>query len=80
MSLLTKEKSLGKSCLIVKDDNIKRQAERIFGSKVNITADGQRHLGAVIGSQEYKGCYCKDKVNSWVSQLKKLCDFAKTQP
>ena len=36
---------------------------------VKITTTGQRHLGAVIGSLQYKNEYVMKLVNSWTDQL-----------
>ena len=52
----------------------------MFGESVNITTAGKRHLGAVIGSKEYKDEYCIDKVKTWADEFKKLAEIAKTQP
>ena len=41
-----------KSWLIVKSDVLADEAKRVFGEEVNITTEGQRHFGAVIGSQQ----------------------------
>ena len=43
-----------KRWLIVKSDVLVDEAKRVFGDKVNSTSEGQRHLGAVIESQEFK--------------------------
>ena len=43
-----------KSWLIVKLDVLADEAKRVFGGEVNITTEGQRHLGNVIGSQEFR--------------------------
>ena len=48
-----------KSWLIVKSPEIAEEAKTIFGKNVNITADGKRHQGAVIGSEKYKKEYCE---------------------
>ena len=69
-----------KSWLIVKSPEIAEEAKTIFGKKVNITADGKRHLGAVIGSEKYKKEYCEGVVDNWVKEIKMLCDIADTQP
>ena len=42
-----------KSWLIVKSDVLADEAKRVFGDEVNITTEGQRHLGAVIESEEF---------------------------
>ena len=58
-----------KSWLIVKSDVLADEAKRVFGDEVNITTEGQRHLGAVIGSQEFKDQYCREKVFGWKREL-----------
>ena len=62
-----------KSWLIVKLEELADEANRVFGDKVNITTEGQRHLGAVIGSQEFKDQYCREKVEA-------LSEIARSQP
>ncbi|XP_068684892.1 uncharacterized protein [Montipora foliosa] len=69
-----------KSWLIVKSEEAAAEAARVFGDEVNITIEGQRHLGAVIGSQEYKDMYCKEKVRAWKGELETLSEIAKNQP
>ena len=39
---------------VVKTRDLEDEAELVFGEEVRITTEGQRHLGAAIGSQEYK--------------------------
>jgi len=69
-----------KSWLIVKTKEMAEKAKEIFGDTVNITTEGKRHLGAVIGSETFKREYCEDKVNTWIKELSTLCEFAETQP
>ena len=53
----------------------------IFGeSGIEIKITGQRHLGAVIGSQEYKRFYIKNLVEEWAKMINKLSDFSQSQP
>ena len=40
--------------MIVKSQTLADEATTVFGSEVNITTEGQRHLVAVIGSKDYK--------------------------
>ena len=42
---------------------------------INVTVQGQRHLGAVIGSREYAEEYVNDKVTNWISKITKLAEF-----
>ena len=51
-----------KRWMIVKSQTLADEAARVFGSEVNITTEGQRHVGAVIGSKDYKDQYCENKV------------------
>ena len=69
-----------KSWLIVKTQEAKERAEKIFGDRVNITTEGQRHLGAVLGSKSFKDQYCEEMVDKWITDLKVLCEIARTQP
>ena len=57
------------------------EAQNLFAnSRVNITAEGKTHLGAVIRSIEYRDEYVKDIVKNWDSQLPILSTTAETQP
>ena len=47
---------------------------------IKITTEGKRHLGAAIGTAEYKNSYIEEKVQDWCRRLKKLAKIAKTQP
>ena len=69
-----------KSWLIVKNREMEEHAKTIFGNSVNITSEGKRHLGAVIGSPEYNEEFCKYKVNVWIKELTTLCEIATTHP
>ena len=40
---------------VVKTQDLADEDELVIGEGVRITTEGQRHLGAVMGSQEYKG-------------------------
>ena len=69
-----------KSWLIVKED-FKNEAEIIFkDSNLNITSEGKKHLGAVIGCKKYKETYVKTEVKKWCDQLEKLSEIALTEP
>ena len=52
----------------------------MFGDEVNITTEGQRHLGAVIASQEYKDQYCEEKIRIRKGEIERLSEIAKSQP
>ena len=70
-----------KSWLILKDSEKLDECKELFKqSPINITVEGKRHLGAAIGSSDYKNHYIDEKVNKWVSNIKSLSEIAKTQP
>ena len=54
-----------KSWRIVKSEKDAARAKEIFGDQVNITTEGQRHLGAALGSNSFKDTYCSKKVENW---------------
>ena len=70
-----------KSWLILKDSSKYDECKKLFeSSPINITIEGKRHLGAAIGSSDFKNEYIDGKVEKWVSNIKSLSEIAKTQP
>ena len=69
-----------KSYLIVKDEKYEEACEIFAGSRINITTSGQRHLGAVIGSMEFKDEYVNNLVARWTSEMQVLSKIAEIQP
>ena len=57
------------------------ECQEIFkDSPINITVDGKRHLGASIGTLEFKEEYINEKVRKWTSCIRALADIAKSEP
>ena len=69
-----------KSWLIIKEQYLDRAKEIFSNSKIQITTEGHRHLGAVIGTEANKEAFVHEKVSEWIKQLECLSEFAKTQP
>ena len=70
-----------KTILIVKNEDFLENAETIFaGTGVKITISGERHLGAVIGSEDFRNEYVKQKVKNWVEDVVQLSSIAKDEP
>ena len=46
-------------------------------TNLNITNEGKRHLGTVVGTEEYRKEYVIMRVNEWVAKLKLLTKIAK---
>ena len=58
-----------KSFLIVKSEELASEVELVFGGEVNISTEGKRHLGAVIGSKYYKEQYYDENISKWKEEL-----------
>ena len=70
-----------KSWLIVKNENLLNEAQQIFSnSDIKFTSVGKRHLGAAIGSSDFRKVYATEKVDNWYMEISKLSEFAKAQP
>ena len=69
----------GKSWFIIKGNQ--QYAANIFrGTSIKIKTDGQRHLGAVTGSTEYKRIYIQEKISQWITELQMLSKIAWFEP
>ena len=68
-------------CLLVVKPGFEESAKSIFeGTNIHITTGGTRHLGAAIGSKEYREDYVATKVKTWIEEIHVLTDIASTQP
>ena len=50
------------------------------GTGIQVTCEGQRHLGAVVGSDHDKFQYVSDKVNKWKKDIEQLSKIAVEEP
>ena len=69
-----------KSILIVKAEYKELAEEIFFGSEVKITVEGERHMGAVIGSEDFKEMYVTNKVLKWIEDVEELSLLGKDEP
>ena len=58
---------------------LKKKESLFSDTKINVTTEGRRYLGAVIGSNEFQTKYVNEKVTELCSELKILLEFAKSQ-
>ena len=57
------------------------EAMDVFGdTAIKISTQGQKHVGAVLGSRPYLEEYMRGKVEDWVEQVAKLAEFAAANP
>ena len=70
-----------KSWLILRNQHDLNKAMELFEDMpIKITTEGKRHLGAALGSTDFKIFYIEEKVAEWCNRLKKLSTIAKSQP
>ncbi len=69
-----------KSWLIVKPEHLDYAKKTFAGTGLQITTEGKRHLGAVVGSKEFRDQYVNEKIDEWVKQLEVLGEIAKIEP
>ena len=69
-----------KSILVVKEEHYETAKEVFKDSGLEITSEGQRHLGAVVGTEEYRNSYVDAKVTAWIEDVKQLAEIAKEEP
>ena len=68
-------------CWLIMKPRMKDIALKTFeNAGVNVTKDGKRHLGAVIGSVEYPENYVTQKVNTWLDEINTLCYITRIAP
>ena len=68
-----------KSLLIMKPDKDVLARDLFNGSNIKITSTGACHLGATVGSEEFKEEYVKMKVEEITMELKKLSKIGATE-
>ena len=67
-----------KTWLILKDKEKFYQAKEIFrGTNINITTEGHKYLGAVVGTESFRHVSCKIAV--WVKDIEELSAIAKKE-
>ena len=70
-----------KTILIVKDLSMLAHANEVFGGTgITIDTEGERHLGAVIGNDDFKHKYVTNKIEKWVEDVKQLAQIANDEP
>jgi hypothetical protein len=65
---------------IFKGTGVKLQVDGAKDSGVEINTTGTRHLGAAVGTKEFKADYVNKKIDGWIAALKKLAVVATSQP
>ena len=69
-----------KSWLIVKPEKCETAKGIFQDTNLNITNEGKKHLGTVVGTEEFRKEYVIMRVNEWKAKLKLLSKIAKPYP
>ena len=69
-----------KSWLIVKQDQLEHAKSLFKDTGVSITTEGQRHLGAALGSSSFVESYVQNKISGWIREVNQLSVIAQSQP
>ncbi|XP_063610335.1 uncharacterized protein LOC134784239 [Penaeus indicus] len=69
-----------KSVLTVKHEHLDHAKEIFKNSQIIITSGGEKHLGAILGTNSAKAEYVKKQVYKWIHELKLLAQFAEVEP
>ena len=70
-----------KTILILKDPQYLTLANDLFaGTGIKFSTSGERHLGAVIGSERYREEYVTTKVKNWIQDVEQLTILANEEP
>ena len=63
----------------MKETYYERANDLFDGTSINVTSAGKRHLGAVIGSRDYKEEYVNNIVAKWTEELRIPAQIAEIQ-
>ena len=69
-----------KSWLFVKPEKYETVKDIFKDTNLNITNEGKRHPGAVVGTGEFRKKYVIMRINEWVAELKLLTKITKFYP
>ena len=71
----------GKKSVLVVKPGLENTASSIFkDTGVHITSEGQRYLGAPLGTDEFKNQYVSQQVETWAQELMDLSEFSTSEP
>ena len=69
-----------KTWLLVKKQSLEVAKDIFHGYGINITSAGHRHLGSVLGSDDFLEALVKAMISTFADKLEQLCKIAKTEP
>ena len=65
--------------MVVKSDCFDKAIHIFNDTNIQITIQGRRHLGAALGTSQFRNKYIMEKIKKWVEELHVLSKIAKIQ-
>ena len=65
--------------MVVKSDCFDKAIHIFNDTNIQITIQGRRHLGAALGTSQFRNKYIMEKIKKWVEELHVLSEIAKIQ-
>jgi hypothetical protein len=78
--LLAKPDRVDLAHKVFKGSDIDIKTEGAKDSGVEIISNGTRHLGAAVGTEDFKHSYVKKKVDAWITCVESLSKIAASEP
>ena len=69
-----------KSWLIIKEQYLELAKSVFIETGINITTEGRRHQGAIVGSEAFQLEYVNNKIDEWIKEILALSEIAKIEP
>ena len=69
-----------KTKLLVKTEHVEYARTVFRETSIEITTEGVRLLGSVIGGEMFTNHYLTEKMKEWASEIKNLAEIPKTEP
>ena len=69
-----------KTCLVVKEKYLQQAIDTFGSTRIKISCEGARYLGAPIGTEDFIKEFVREKVADWQASVEVLSSFATSQP
>ena len=69
-----------KSWLVVKKTSLEKAMQIFAHTDIQITTEGRKHLGAIVGTEEYRDLFIDEKITGWIDEICTLSKIAQHAP
>ena len=64
--------------LILKSTDLLNEAKELFEKyRIQITCEGERYIGAALGTEDFKTSYVQNKIKKWIKDIEMLANIAR---